>query len=143
MSGARAIDARPWTVGAFRLTVAANAVAAVLLVVAWYGVAGEARLADATPWANLTAIGLVLAAMGNAHLILVARARIGARQAALRRSRTAARRPVDAGDARRVALPDGRLYHRPECRLVAAKPAEPLAPRSGPAALQPCGWCRP
>ncbi len=143
MSGARAIDARPWTAGALRLTVAANAVAAVLLVVAWYGVAGEARLADATPWANISAIGLVLAAFGNARLILVARSRIGARQAALRRSRTAARRPVDADDARRVVLPGGRLYHRPECRLVAGKPAEPLAPRSSAAALEPCGWCRP
>lgn len=143
MSGARAIDARPWTVGALRLTVAANAVAAVLLVVAWYGVAGEARLADATPWANITAIGLVLAAYGNTRLILVARARIGVRQAALRRSRTAARRPAEADEVRRVALPGGRLYHRPECRLVAGKPAEALAPRSSAEALEPCGWCRP
>lgn len=142
MSGTRALAARPWTPGALRLTLIANLVAAVLLVVAWYGVAGEARLADATPWANLSAIGLVLAAAGNARLILVARARIGARQAALRRSRSVTRRTSHDADPRRVALPGGRLYHRPTCRLVVGKNAEAL-PRPRVADLAPCGWCRP
>jgi hypothetical protein len=135
------VAARPWTPGALRLTLAANVVAAVLLFLAWYGAAGEARPADATPWANLSAIGLVVAAVGNARLILVARARIGVRQAALRRSRLGARKQSYT-DRRRVTLPGGRLYHRPDCRLVAGKPAEAL-PRLSPAALEPCGWCRP
>src|SRR6478672_1015848 len=73
--------------------VAPNAIAAVLLVIAWYGVAGEARLSEAGPWANLSAVGLVVAAFGNVRLILVARHRIGLRQATFRRSRLAARRP--------------------------------------------------
>lgn len=142
MSGTRALSARPWTPGALRLTLLANVAAAVLLTVAWYGVAGEARLADATPWANLSAFGLVLAAGGNARLILVARARIGARQAALRRARSAPRRSDEHGDPRRVALPGGRLYHRPACRLVAEKGADVL-PSRRPDDLAPCGWCRP
>lgn len=141
MTASRALDARPWTPSALRLTLAANVVAAVLLVVAWYGVAGEARLADATPWANLSAVGLVVAGFGNAQLILVARARIGARQAVLRRSRTRARTRSD-GDGPRVALAGGRLYHRPDCRLVTGKPAEPVAAANG-VTLAPCGWCRP
>jgi hypothetical protein len=130
---------RPWTPGALRLTFALNAIAAVLLVLAWYGVAGEARLRDATPWANLSAIGLVLAAYGNVRLLLVARARIGVRQAALRRSRLAARRPQNTTDDRYVALAGGRLYHRPSCRLVAGKQAELVGTNS----LAPCGWCKP
>jgi len=138
---ARLVDgARPWTPGALRLTFALNAIAATLLVVAWYGVAGEARLRDATPWANLSAIGLVLAAYGNVRLLLVARARIGVRQGALRRSRLAARRPqLPTTDDRSVALPGGRFFHRPSCRLVAGKQAEPV----GTASLAPCGWCQP
>ena len=137
MTASRAVDARPWTPSALRLTVTANVVAAILLIVAWYGVAGEARLADATPWANLSAIGLVVAAFGNARLILVARARIGARQSLLRRSRTRVR-PQAESDGR-VALPGARLYHRPDCRLVTGKPAQPLTATE----LAPCGWCRP
>lgn len=142
MTASRAVAARPWTPGAFRVTAAANVLAAVLLCVAWYGVAGEAELAGATPWANLSAVGLVVAAVGNARLILVARARIGVRQAALRRSRMSARRQYEGTDHRRVALAGGRLYHRATCRLVAGKRAEPL-PRLGPVDLMPCGWCKP
>lgn len=130
-------DTRPWTPGALRLTFAANAIAAVVLTIAWYGVAGEARLKDATPWANLSAIGLVVAAFGNVRLILVARHRIGLRQAALRRSRLAARRPVATDDDRRVALAGGRLLHRPSCRMVAGKETVPAGD-----GLQACGWCQ-
>jgi hypothetical protein len=130
----------PWTPGALRVTLAANLVAAVLLVIAWYGVSGEARLRDAAPWANLSAIGLVVAAFGNVRLILVARHRIGVRQAAVRRSRLAARRPEASTDDRHVALARGRLYHRPSCRMVAGKPAQPV---SSEHALEPCGWCTP
>jgi hypothetical protein len=141
MTASPVAASRPWTPGALRLTLAANVVAAVVLFIAWYGAAGEAQLHDATTWANLSAIGLLVAAFGNVRLLLVARARIGSRQAALRRSRLAAR-SGDTGDHRRVVLPGGRLYHRASCRLVAGKPAEAL-PRLRPAGVEPCGWCRP
>jgi hypothetical protein len=81
----------------------------------------------------------VIAGFGNVRLILVARHRIGVRQAALRRSRLAARRPVTTED-RRVALAGGRLYHRPTCRMVAGKQAAAVAAEH---TLAPCGWCRP
>lgn len=142
MSTTTAGATRPWTPGALRLTLAADALAAILLAVAWHGAAGEARFADGAAWVNLSAIGLVIAAGGNARLLLISRARIGLRQSALRRSRQAGRGHRIETDHRRVALPGGRLYHRPACRLVTGKPAEAL-PMPAQAGLEPCGWCRP
>ncbi len=142
MSSTTAGATRPWTPGALRLTLAANVLAAVLLFIAWYGAAGESTLKDGAAWANLSALGLVVAAFGNTRLLLVARHRIGLRQRALRRSRRQERVEPAETDHRRVALPGARLYHRPPCRLVAGKPAEPLPVRELPA-LEPCGWCRP
>jgi hypothetical protein len=142
MSRTTAGATRPWTPGALRLTLAANALAAILLFLGWHGAAHEPTLKDGTPWMNLSAIGLVLAAFGNARLLLISRSRIGLRQRALRRSRQPARATRLDAEHRRVALPGGRLYHRPACRLVIGKPAEVL---SNPArtGLEPCGWCRP
>lgn len=142
MSTTTAGTTRPWTPNALRLTLAANAVAAVLLFLAWYGAAGEDTLQDGAVWANLAALGLLLAAYGNVRLLLIARHRIGLRHRVLRRSRRPERVPDVETDLRRVALPGGRLYHRPACRLVAGKPAAAV-PAADPTALQPCGWCRP
>lgn len=140
MSPSAVSATRPWTPGALRLTFLANALAAVLLALAWYGAANEATLVDGAAWANLSALGLIVAAVGNVRLLLVARARIGLRQRALRRSRLSRRAPVATTEQRLVALPGGRMYHRADCRLVVGKPVEvPM----GTGHLESCGWCRP
>jgi len=142
MSRTTAGVTRPWTPGTLRLTLAANALAAILLFLGWYGAAREPTLKDGAPWLNLSAFGLVLAAFGNARLLLISRARIGLRQRALRRARQPGRGNRIETDHRRVALPGGHLYHRPACRLVSGKPADVL-PLPGRTGLEPCGWCRP
>lgn len=140
MSLTSAAVTRPWTPKALRLTVAANGLAAVLLFIAWYGAAGESTLKDGAVWVNLSALGLVLAAYGNARLLLIARHQIGLRQRALRRSRRPEQGQSAETDHRRVVLPGARLYHRPACRLVEGKPAQAMPE---PAVLEPCGWCQP
>jgi hypothetical protein len=140
MNSSPASAIRPWTPGALRLTLLANALAAVLVTVAWYGAANEATLVDGAAWANLSALGLIVAAAGNVRLLVVGRARIGLQQRALRRHRLAGRAPAVATEHRLVALAGGRLYHRAGCRLVIGKPAEALVAIGS---LEPCGWCRP
>jgi hypothetical protein len=131
-----------------------NAVAVLLLLAGWYGAAGEGHLSDAVPWANLSATGLVCAAVGNATMLAGARARIGERQRVLALSRwrrmadlAVGADPFGAESTDRrpevmVGLADQSLFHMGGCRLVEGKAVSALSDREV-AHRSPCGWCMP
>ncbi|MFF7456916.1 hypothetical protein [Kitasatospora sp. NPDC008115] len=145
------------------------AVGAVLCVLGWYGVSGERfveqqipYLASATvPGAALIVAGVVLAALRPSG-----RARAGpapSTSSAVTADATATDRRIEhlyallvepgepAGPAETaatgplLAVPGGTLYHRPDCPLVAGKPAAAPVDHSAvrERGLTPCRLCDP
>jgi hypothetical protein len=129
---------------------------AVLCVLGWYGVSGERfaerqipYLASATvPGAALIIAGAVLVGRSESSLaaarveelydLLVAAEPVATAQGA-----AAGPVAVSAGPPR--AVPDGTLFHRPDCPLAEGKPdAVPLGPDDlRERGLRPCPVCEP
>lgn len=143
----------------------AAAAGAVLCVLGWYGVSGESvverqvpYLASATvPGAALLVAGAVLAAGRGARRSERADRAIEQLCALLVAEGGGAAEgsesTPDAGDSdggpaeptAALAVPQGTLYHRPDCPLVAGKPsAQPVdAAEALERALMPCPVCEP
>ncbi|MEV7177094.1 hypothetical protein [Kitasatospora sp. NPDC093679] len=129
------------------------AAGAVLCVLGWYGVSGEELAARQLPYiASATAPGAALIVAG-AVLIAVRRGP-GPGEPADRRldqlyALLVTEAPAAAADEGEsgppVGLPDGTLYHRRDCPLVAGKTgAEPLDARAvRERGLSPCPVCDP
>ena len=143
----------------------AAAAGAVLCVLGWYGVSGESvverqvpYLASATvPGAALLVAGAVLAAGRGARrseradraieqlcALLVAEDGVAGEET-VATSEVGDSVNGSAEPAALLAVPEGTLYHRPDCPLVAGKPsAQPVdAAQVRERSLTPCPVCEP
>jgi hypothetical protein len=127
--------------------VLADAVAVVLLAVAWWGTGRAVTGERQDGWFGLGMAGLVVAGVGHGLWLLAGRSAVRRRV-----------RAVAGGDA---AIRAGRLvesrtpavlvggaslahYHRPDCRLAAGRAVAPAGRRSHERlGRRPCGVCRP
>ncbi|WP_425555671.1 hypothetical protein [Kitasatospora kazusensis] len=143
----------------------AAVVGAVLCVLGWYGVSGEALTARQLPYlASATVPGAALIVAGAVLAAARAPGRGGPGDLTDRRVEVLytllVEQPPDPdpvpdpgapppgsapGGAALLALPEGTLYHRPGCLLVAGKDrAEPVdGPRLRERGLAPCPVCEP
>ncbi|WP_030683522.1 hypothetical protein [Streptomyces sp. NRRL B-1347] len=137
---------------------AALATGAVLCVIGWYGISGERfaerqlpYLASCTvPGAALIVAGAVLLAHGRGALAAARVEELYALLVAVEGQDPAAAGaervtdPVATSDELR-AVPDGTLWHRADCPLVAGKPEAVAVDAAAPAAggLTPCPICAP
>ncbi|MFC7179254.1 hypothetical protein ACFQMG_06715 [Kitasatospora paranensis] len=127
---------------------------AVLCVLGWYGVSGESQAARQLPYlASATAPGAALIVAGA--VLIAGRPGRGAGGApadrrldqlyALLVTEAPAAEPGRVAAGPPVGLPDGTLYHRPDCPLAAGKPG--AAPVDAAAVrargLAPCPVCDP
>lgn len=116
----------PWPPRAPVAMVGANALAALLLVIACVGAADTAALRDQIGWLNLAVVGGVAGAATNASWLLAGRRAIGQRR---RRLLLDVVDPVcPAGTAAPIAdawrwVPGTHRAHRDGCQLAAGKPA--------------------
>jgi hypothetical protein len=122
---------RLWT-GNDRLLLAATTLLGFGLVAAgWFGTSGEVEVRREVPWLNLGVTGVLLLSAGQTQWILAARKRVGERRVRLLPDGRPATVAVPA-PARLSAVPALATvvateamtrYHRPDCQLVAGKPA--------------------
>ncbi|MFE2430000.1 hypothetical protein ACFXJ5_25035 [Streptomyces sp. NPDC059373] len=126
----------------------AVAAGAVLCVLGWYGISGERYVARQLPYlASSTIPGAALIVAGS--VLVAARQpreeRAEADEAWSTGSEPSAPEPpgpVAVSTDPPVRVPGGKLYHRPDCPLVAGKPgAEPVPGREP--VLSPCPVCEP
>lgn len=119
---------------------------AVLCVLGWYGVSGERYVARQLPYlasstipgAALIVAGSVLVAMRQPPEERVDRAEADEAQPCAPEPPG----PVAVSTDPPVSVPGGKLYHRPDCPLVAGKPdAKPVREREP--GLSPCPVCEP
>ncbi|MGH9037717.1 MAG: hypothetical protein ACRD0O_18315 [Acidimicrobiia bacterium] len=137
----------PWRRPDAVAVVLADALAAVLLLIAWWGASRQVTVDGQAGWTNLGVAGLIVAGIGNGTWILFGRA-------ALRR-RTRGIVPGDLAE-RTVQLAEWRAgnllvgsptlahFHRSDCPLVSGR-AVATSDEAGHRRLgrQPCGMCRP
>jgi hypothetical protein len=127
----------------------ALAAGAALCVLGWYGISGERYAERQIPYlASSTIPGAALIVAGA---VLIARAENGMAAARIdelyellvaapeTEGPDPAPGPVAVSSDPPVAVPNGRMYHRPDCPLVGGKPA--LA--ADTAVLAPCPVCEP
>jgi hypothetical protein len=126
---------------------AADAVAVILLAVAWWGTSRAVTASRQDGWFSLGMAGLVVAGMAHGLWLLAGRSAVSRRARALAFADLA----VQAGrfvDSRTpaVLVGDATLahYHRSGCRLAAGRPVT-VAERGAHERLgrRPCGVCRP
>jgi hypothetical protein len=127
--------------------VTCDLVAAVLLVVAWWGASRALRPDGQDGWFGLAVAGLIVAGVGNGVWLLTARAAVTQRSRSVGTAAVAEPALALAGGdgfAPLVGTPTLTRYHRPDCRLAAGRPMEP-ADRTAHERLgrRPCGMCRP
>lgn len=126
------------------------AAGALLLVLGWYGVSGEALTAKQLPYlvsGGLGGIALIVLAAAllttqDVHRQLERLDRVEQRVTTLYDLLVEELVPaaLEAADVVRVA--GGSTYHRPTCPLVAGKDTAPLGPADR-LALSPCDVCQP
>ena len=127
--------------------VGANTLAALLLVVGWWGASRALTVDRQTPWANLSVAALVVAGIGNGLWLMAGRVAVARRARSLRTGGAVHRASCLAESrvtAQLVALPSLSLYHREDCRMVNGRATVSAAARDHAAAgRRPCGMCRP
>lgn len=128
----------------------AVAVGAVLLIVGWYDVSGQADVARQLPYFASTCLPGAALVVGGAVLIAADAVRRRSERVdqqiaelhALLVERGTDQTLPDAGGA--FAVPDGTRFHRPGCPLLAGKDARPVGPADVSArALTACPLCDP
>ena len=75
--------AEPWRPPTVRRLVGVNVAALGVLVLCWWGVAGEVRLSDQMTWLNVAVLTVVVAGVANALGIAAARRAVTGRARAL------------------------------------------------------------
>jgi hypothetical protein len=126
----------------------------VLLVIAgWYGASHTTRLFEEIPYLISGALlGIVLSTIGAALYFGYWLTRLVAGQrevvellAGLQQAREGAEAPADgAAPGTLVATASGTMYHRPDCQVVAGRPASELRKVRLPAPdMSPCRLCSP
>ena len=135
----------PWSPHARLALLAADTVAASLVVVAWAGAADTAALHDQIGWLNLAVVGAVVGAAANASWLLAGRRAVGRRR---RRLLADVGDPSPAADAATRPehgwqwVPGTRRAHRDGCPLAAGKQAvEVDAARIAAERLVRCELC--
>jgi hypothetical protein len=125
--------------------VGANALAAALLIFGWWGASRNLSVDRQLPWANLSAAGMIVAAIGNGLWIMAGRIAVGRRTRGLGAGDVASqvRRLTESqGAVTLVALPSLSLYHREDCSLMSGRDAVGATALEHQAAgRRPCGMC--
>lgn len=145
----------PWRAGDLLSLAATVAIGGAALLVGWWGVSGEPRVTQQTPWLNVSIGGLVIAGVGNAVWLVTGRRAVGERRRRLLPDVadvlssdttdplwTSADGVADKRTSPLVAIPGMTRYHLASCELVAGKQTRGLKQGRRPA-LAPCGVCRP
>jgi len=130
----------------------------VLVIIGWYGAAHTSRLFEEIPYLiSGGMLGIVLSSIGAAlyfgywltrivageRQIVDVLARMEAKLEAANVESGVAGGAVDA-PGRFVATPTGTMFHRPECPVVADRPASELRTVTLPATgMSPCKLCAP
>ena len=129
----------PWRLANVVALYVATVAGGALLVLSWYGASGTARLGTGIAWANVGALGLVVAGTGNVVWLLYGHRAVRARQRALieRAAPLQDEPPTIDLTATLVAVPGGQRAHRPTCPLVRGKATIAAADHV------PCEACRP
>ena len=114
----------PWPARGLVILVGSNAVAAVMLVVAWAGAADTPALRDQLGWLNLAVLAGVLSAATDASWLLAGRRAVGQRRRRLLPDvidsiRSSATATVSVGVW--LWVPGTRRAHRAGCSLAAGK----------------------
>lgn len=151
----------PWDANDLVGVIGANALAAVALVVAWFGVSGSAVLPDAVNYTIVGIAGVVLQGCGNIVWLMRGRRVIGQRRVQtiaqlellVGLDADAAPSAAPAGSATRgqprtgadlVTVPGTSRFHREDCQLVTGKDVVPARLADHLAAgRQACGVCEP
>jgi hypothetical protein len=136
----RLVAGAGWTVGGL------------IVVLAWWGVSGEATVGHQFHWLALGVVGVLVCLAAGATWLFAGMRAVGQRIRAVVPVPSDVRRPVRelrvvseamAADAL-VAAPGMRYFHRPSCTLARGKNVRPAERaehlRDGRA---PCGVCRP
>lgn len=132
----------PWVVPDLFRWFGLLGVAAVGLVIAWWGASGTADAARLILWANVGVGAVVVAGLGNMTWLLQGRRAVAARRQAILATVPARDEETTADDGRRVAVAGMTRYHRPHCPAVAGKAVDTMRlvehERAG---RRPCGLC--
>ena len=139
----------PWRLADMLLLYVFTAIGFTILLVAWWGVSGTARLSHQVPWVSLAGAGVIVLGTGNSFWLLIGRRAVADRRRQLLTAFEAAA-PLPEG-----AQPNGsgpqpvwsagmQHYHRASCQLVQGKAtsSDSLAAHRG-AGRRPCGMCLP
>ena len=135
---------QPWTLNALLLVVMLNLVAAVVIVIGWYGTSTRGTLNSQVPWADAAIVGAILAGVADCIWLLRGRRAVGEQRRSLLTLESCqactAAAPVAAsrsgGDLVRAA--GMTRLHRVDCPLVAGKKTSVVRrPGSAPR----CGIC--
>ena len=120
---------RPWTTAQVRVVVAADALAAIVVVVAAMAAQDERSLQDQVTWINVGVLGLLMSVLAHGTLLLVARRAIGLRRLqVLPDAAVAAGVPPVVSDGRWWWLPGTTRAHTAGCQMIAGKPAQEISP---------------
>jgi hypothetical protein len=130
-----------------------------LVIIGWYGAAHTSRLFEEVPYLiSGGLLGIVLATIGAAlyfgywltrivageRQIVDGLARLEAKLDAAGLEGTAGAGAAPGVSDRLVATPTGTMFHRPECPVVADRPASELRTVTLPASgMSPCKLCAP
>jgi hypothetical protein len=138
---------RPWSAADVGKTAAGNAVGFALILMGWFGASRHVTLAAQSRWAVLSVAGLAVAGAANAVLLREGRRAVGFGYRRFLLAPVSAATPVSqTAGAVEVLVSGGSMtmFHRPECRLVAAKLVR-SADRAAHhhAGRRPCEVCRP
>jgi hypothetical protein len=139
----------PWVVPDLFRWFGLLCVAAVTLVVAWWGVSGTSRVAGLITWVNVGVGAVVVSGLANMTWLLQGRRAVAARRRALFADLGAGPPAADVmavpdvGELR-LAVPGATRHHRAGCVALAGKPVERATvaehERRG---RRPCGLCDP
>lgn len=142
---ARPVTTGPWPVGWLLGLLATAAVAALILLVAWYAASGEGVLAAQVPWLNAAVGATVLSGLGNCAWLLRGRRSVGELRRSLFVAAPAQTEVANAVVAHVagagptwVRAPGMRRAHRPNCPLVAGKNVVEV----DAADAEACGMCQ-
>lgn len=134
-----------------------NGVGAFVVLLAWVGCGGTARLSHQFAWTSLGVVGFLTAAVGNGLWLLTGRRMVGVRLRQLlpleaeldmtepgSRAVPATADPLTYDPELLVAAEGGSRYHRPDCVLVRGKELE-TGSRSSffDSPRTPCEVCEP
>jgi hypothetical protein len=139
----------PWHANDLLRWFAMLGVAAVALVVAWWGASGTARTSTLITWINVGGAAIVVAGLANMRWLLQGRRAVAVRRRSLMPAalsmapRSTVMRTANApADDVRVAVAGTTRHHRPDCVAVTGKTVRRASVAAHErAGRRPCGLC--